>query len=104
MNAKIDNLLELEYLGNFQYISQTFLKWSKIKETPELKKCIESLIDINFYVNRLEMDRKGYNMALSDYRSQRNRLVERSRKSEEERDKLQKEVEELKEQLKLFVK
>lgn len=104
MNAKIDNLLELEYLGNFQYISQTFLKWSKIKETPELKKCIESLIDINFYVNRLEMDRKGYNMALSDYRSQRNRLVERSRKSEEERDKLQKEVEELKKQLKLFVK
>jgi hypothetical protein len=51
---------------------------------------------IFFYVNSLQVDRRMYDKAMSQYREDKNRAVLRSRKAEAELEKLQKEIKLLK--------
>ena len=91
MTSKTDNLKDLDYYGNFEVIATTLLEWSKKKKNAQLDKVIQSLNNIAFYVNSLQMDRYANNKAVEDYRCDKNRAVERARKAEELADKLQKE-------------
>lgn len=101
MNAKIDNLKELEYLGNIQLLSTLVLEAQQKKDSEKLKEMASAIIGITFYVNNLQMDRKCYNKAMSEFRLDKNRAVLRARKADEENEQQKKEIEKLKKLLNL---
>lgn len=95
MNKKINNLKDLQYFGNIQFLCEVVLEAIKKKETDKLKEMSRALTEITFYVNNLQTDRMMYDKSMSEYRTDKNRAVERARKAE-------KKVEELQEELKKF--
>tara|TARA_R100001163_G_scaffold11614_4_gene10623 strand:- start:12425 stop:12730 length:306 start_codon:yes stop_codon:yes gene_type:complete len=95
MNKKIENLKDLDYQGNLQFIANIILDAIKKKETDKLKRMAEAISDIAFYVNSLQLDRWGYNKTIDQYKNERNRAIIRARKAE-------KKIEELELELKKF--
>jgi hypothetical protein len=92
VNAKIDLLKDMEYLSDIEMLSTLILDQLKKKETPTLTKMSESISRIFFYVNNLQMDRKMYDKAMSQYREDKNRAVLRARKAEERVEELEREL------------
>lgn len=92
MNNKIDNLKDIQYYGNIELLSNVVLEALKKQETPKLVDMSKAISQIAFYVNNLQEDRKMYNRSLSEYRSDRNRAIERARRAEEKIEKLEKEL------------
>ncbi|MCH1614039.1 MAG: hypothetical protein L7S72_12175 [Flavobacteriales bacterium] len=92
MNKKIETLKDIEYQGNIQLLANIILDAIKKKETDKLKKMSEAISNIAFYVNSLQLDRWGYNKSIDDYKSQKNRAIERARKAEEKIEKLEVEL------------
>jgi hypothetical protein len=96
MFAKIDLLKDMEYLTDIEMLSTLILDQCKKKETPTLTEMSKAISRIFFYVNSLQVDRRMYDKAMSQYREDKNRAVLRSRKAEAELEKLQKEIKLLK--------
>lgn len=92
MNAKIDLLKDMEYLADIEMLSTLILDQLKKKETPTLTKMSGSISRIFFYVNSLQMDRKMYNKAMSEYREDKNRAILRARKAEGRVEELEREL------------
>lgn len=92
MFAKIDLLKDMEYLTDIEMLSTLILDQCKKNETPTLKEMSKAIARIFFYVNSLQVDRRMYDKAMSQYREDKNRAVLRSRKVEQELEKLQKEL------------
>jgi len=92
MNAKIDLLKDMEYLTDIEMLSTLILDQLKKKETPTLKEMSGAISRIFFYVNNLQMDRKMYDKAISQYREDKNRAVLRSRKAEGRIEELEREL------------
>ena len=95
MNKKINNLKDIQYFGNIELLSSMILKAIKQKNSDQLQQMSRAITEIAFYVNGLHMDRWGYNKSLEEYRADKNRAIERARRSE-------KKIEELEKQLKKF--
>ena len=95
MNDKIENLKDLQYFGNIEFLGTIVLEALKKNETEKLKQMSSAITQIAFYVNNLQEDRKMYNRSMSEYRSAKNRAIERARKAE-------KKIELLEEELKTF--
>lgn len=97
MNKKINTLKDLEYFGAFTYCTEMVLKWEKMKpDNPEIKEFARSIAVVFFYVNEIQNDRLMYDKAMSEMRSDKNRAVLRSRKSELQITELQNEIKKLK--------
>lgn len=96
MFAKIDVLKDMEYLTDIDMLSTLILDQCKKKETPTLTEMSKAIARIFFYVNSLQVDRRMYDKAMSQYREDRNRAVLRSRKAEGELEGLRKELKLLK--------
>ena len=92
MNAKIDLLKDMEYLTDIEMLSTLILDQCKKKETPTLTEMSKAIARIFFYVNNLQMDRKMYDKAMSQYREDKNRAVLRSRKAEQKVEELEREL------------
>jgi hypothetical protein len=92
MNAKIDLLKDMEYLTDIEMLSTLILDQCKKKETPTLTEMSKAIARIFFYVNNLQMDRKMYDKAMSQYREDKNRAVLRSRKAEIKIEELEREL------------
>lgn len=92
MNAKIDLLKDMEYLADIEMLSTLILNQIKKKETKTLTEMSGAISRIFFYVNNLQMDRKMYNKAMSQYREDKNRAVLRARKAEERVEELESEL------------
>jgi len=92
MNAKIDLLKDMEYLADIEMLSTLILDQCKKKETPTLTEMSKAIARIFFYVNNLQMDRKMYDKAMSQYREDKNRAVLRSRKAEKRIEELEREL------------
>lgn len=92
MNAKIDLLKDMEYLADIEMLSTLILDQLKKKETPTLTEMSKAIARIFFYVNNLQMDRKMYDKAMSQYREDKNRAILRSRKAEERVEELEREL------------
>jgi len=88
MSKKIENLKDLNYLQNITYLSETLLEASKKSDSEKLQKMIKATTEIAFYVNTLQMDRWAYNTSIRDYRLERNRAIERARRSEKKLKKI----------------
>ena len=82
MFAKIDLLKDMEYLTDIEMLSTLILDQCKKKETPTLTEMSKAIARIFFYVNSLQVDRKMYDKAMSQYREDKNRAIMRARNAE----------------------
>ncbi len=89
---KITNIKDLQYYGNMEFLCQVVLDALKKNKTERLDKMAQSLNEITFYVNELQTNRWAYDKALSEYREDKNRAVERARQAEEKIEKLEEEL------------
>mgnify|MGYP003660773336 FL=1 len=97
MNKKVSNLIDLEYYGNVNLCNELLKRWRDAKpDNEDLKLFAKNYLDIIFYVNRLDMERYGYEKSFSEFRADKLRAIERARKMEIENDKLKKEINKLK--------
>tara|TARA_R110000796_G_C14460526_1_gene424455 strand:+ start:399 stop:698 length:300 start_codon:yes stop_codon:yes gene_type:complete len=96
MFAKIDILKDMEYLTDIEMLSTLVLDQCKKKETTTLKEMSSAIARIFFYVNSLQVDRRMYDKAMSQYREDRNRAVLRARRVEIELEQVKKDLEKFK--------
>lgn len=72
---KIENLKDLEYYAASISLNNVLLKWSKAKpKNKELKKIINDVINIEFYVNQLQQNDRLNKQIISEYRYKLNKL------------------------------
>ena len=72
---KIENLKDLEYYAATISLNEILLKWSKAKpKNKELKKIIDDVINIEFYVNQLQQNDRLNKQIISEYRYELNKL------------------------------
>ncbi len=95
MNKKIDNLKDLEIWTDLTFLLSIVKRQLDKKKTNNLEKMSESLIRLTFYFQETINNQKLYKEAISDYRLQKNRAIERARKAEKENEKLRKQNESL---------
>tara|TARA_R110000822_G_scaffold188263_3_gene327413 strand:+ start:578 stop:877 length:300 start_codon:yes stop_codon:yes gene_type:complete len=86
VNAKIDLLKDMEYLVDIDMLTNLVLNQIKKNETPTLTEMSKAIARIFFYVNGLQVERRMYDKAMSEYREDKNRAILRARKAEVELD------------------
>jgi hypothetical protein len=83
VSKKLDNLKDLQYLVNSELVNNQLSKWRKTQpDNDNLKKFTEAMLNIELYVNELQNDRHLLMLSIDEYRSDKIRAVERSRKAE----------------------
>lgn len=83
MNKKIENLKDLEYYSDLQYLSSTVLDAIKNKPSEQLSKMAETINNIHLYVVDMRLEKTMYNQSMFDSRNEKNRAIARARKAEE---------------------
>ena len=94
-NKKIDNLKDLEIWSDLTFLLSIVKRQLDKKKTNNLVKMSDALVNIANYFREYSNNIKLYQEALSDYKLQRNRAIERARKAEQENEKLRKQNESL---------
>lgn len=85
LSKKIENLKEMEYISNFNYVAQVILKLSKkYPDNKRIKEAVDAMTQIGFYVNELMQNQHWYEHSLSQYRSDKLRAIERARRAEKQ--------------------
>ena len=92
---KIDNLKDLEIWSDLNFLTSIVKKQIDRKKTENLEKMSESLVRVVFYFQEYSNNIRLYKKALLDYKLQRNRAIERARRTEKENEKLRKQNESL---------
>jgi len=87
---KINNLKELEIWTDLNFLTSIVKKQIDKKKTENLEKMSESLVRVVFYFQEYSNNIRLYKKALTDYRLQKNRAIERARKVEKENEKIRK--------------
>jgi len=88
---KIENLHDLEYMGNIQLCLELSLKWSKLRpENKEVKALSRAIVDISFYVMRISKDLEKYKDSISDYRYNQNKALLELKEIKDKYDNLKK--------------
>jgi hypothetical protein len=87
---KIDNLKDLEIWSDLNFLTSIVKKQIDKKKTENLEKMSESLVRVVLYFGEYSNNIRLYKQALSDYRLQKNRAIERARKAEKQNEKLRK--------------
>ncbi len=95
MARKIDNLKELEIWADLNFLSSIVSSQLNKRKTENLEKMASCIVRVVFYFQEYSNTLRLYKKALSDYKLQKNRAIERARKAEQENEKLRKENERL---------
>ena len=95
MAKKIDNLKDLEIWSDLNFLTSIVSSQLDKRKTKNLEKMSESLVRVAFYFQEYSNNIRLYKEALSDYKLQRNRAIERARKAEQENEKIRKQNESL---------
>ena len=75
-------------LGQLQYTADMNLVLNLIKDKyPDLE---TPIINIFFYVNQLELERRSFDNVIDKLRGDKHRAIKRARKSEEQNEKIRK--------------
>jgi len=92
---KINNLKDLEIWSDLNFLTSIVKKQIDKKKTENLEKMSESLVRVVFYFQEYSNNIRLYKKALLDYKLQRNRAIDRARRTEQENEKLRKQNESL---------
>ncbi len=84
INKKVGNLLNLEYLNNFEILGKNLLELNKKNPTSQINDMMRALNGIGIYVSRIYDNDLFYPKIISEHLLDKNRAVERARKCEEE--------------------
>lgn len=85
MNDKVENLKEVEYYNNFNLVGQYLIDLKKLNpKDKKHKELVNAFTEIGFYVNTLIMNQRYIDKAISEYKSDKIRAVERARRAENE--------------------
>jgi hypothetical protein len=87
---KIDNLKELEIWSDLNFLTSIVSSQLDKRKSENLEKMSESLIRVVFYFQEYSNNIRLYKEALSEYRLDKNRAIERARKAEQENERLRK--------------
>jgi len=93
---KAEVLKDIEYNNHTTICLEILNKWKKDSKNKELQDFILSFLETVFYTNTLQRDRFIFNKIVEEYRSDKNRAIERARKSEAKVKKLEEQIEKLK--------
>ena len=95
VDRKIENLKDLEIWSDLHFLTSIVSSQLDKRKTKNLEKMSESLVRVAFYFQEYSNNIRLYKEALSDYKLQRNRAIERARKAEQENEKIRKQNESL---------
>jgi hypothetical protein len=90
VDKKIDNLKDLEIWSDLNFLTSIVQKQLNKKKSENLEKMSEALLRVVLYFGEYSNNIRLYKQALSDYRLQKNRAIERARKAEKQNEKLRK--------------
>jgi predicted nucleic acid-binding Zn-ribbon protein len=82
----IRDLAQMEYLAAITNVIEVVLEKSKTDET--LKTLVDKLIDVSAYVSYLELERRAYDNEISKFKNEKQRAIERARRSENDLDRM----------------
>ena len=71
-------------LTQLQYNSDIDLVLNLIKDNPKYKELMQPLINIFFYVNQLELERRSFDNVIDKLRGDKLRAIKRARRVEEQ--------------------
>jgi len=70
--AKTRTIQELEYLNNFQVISEQLILWKKAKPDSEVLKVLgQALAEIGIFVASMQMEQDSFEKIVSQYRAEK---------------------------------
>ena len=98
---KIQLIRELEYLTNFEQLGQALIKLSKVDRSEKMDICKTCLAEIGMHVAYLESERKAFDKAISLYREDKIRAINRALRVEGENEELKKKLTKLEKAKKL---
>lgn len=81
---KLENLEDMKFMSNFNFVSSLLLKWYKLKKNPDVNEMMECMNEIAFYNLKLKRERDDLLEIVSEYRADKIRAIERARKCEKE--------------------
>ena len=82
----VRDLAQMEYLAAITNVIEVVLEKSKTDET--LKTLVDKLIDVSAYVSYLELERRAYDNEISKFKNEKERAIERARRSENDLDRM----------------
>jgi dTDP-glucose pyrophosphorylase len=82
----VRDLAQMEYLAAITNVIDVVLEKSKTDET--LKTLVDKLIDVSAYVSYLELERRAYDNEISKFKNEKERAIERARRSENDLDRM----------------
>jgi len=77
-------------LGQLQYTADMDALLNLIKDNKKYKDLETPIINIFFYVNQLELERRSFDNVIDKLRGDKHRAIKRARKSEEQNEKIRK--------------
>jgi dTDP-glucose pyrophosphorylase len=82
----VRDLAQMEYLAAITNVIEVVLEKSKTDEA--LKTLVDKLIDVSAYVSYLELERRAYDNEISKFKNEKERAIERARRSENDLDRM----------------
>lgn len=75
MNDLVENTLELEIIADMLLVGDTLNQWRKRKPTDEINGMAQAFARIVIYVNKLQMEKKAFDIAISNVKQVKNEEV-----------------------------
>jgi len=79
---QIETLDDIDYINNFNLVSEVLLKWSRLKKNKEVDEMIGAMNHIAFYNLKIKKERDSMFDIVTQARADKNRAIIRARKAE----------------------
>ena len=88
VSKKLDGLKDLQYITNAEIANKILLDYQKKSpNNNDLETLINAVMQIQFYVHELQNDKHLLQLAMSEYRNDKIRAIERARRAESKQSK-----------------
>jgi len=93
MYNKFEVMDDLELTSNLLTIQANVLEWCKAKpDNDKLNEVRDAIVKVSLIVNKMQLEKGNYHLALEQYRYDAIRAIERARKAESNIEEIQNEL------------
>ena len=71
----VENTLELENIADMLMVGTTISRWKELKPTQEIQQMSLAFTRIVLYVNKLQMEKKGFDLAIRNIKYEKNSQI-----------------------------